>query len=139
MSGQSVSKEININPPPALFSDVAETTGLDFAHFNGMTGKMYLPEIMGAGSAMFDFDNDGDLDVFLVQGKMLDPDDSAKAVFPWTSKTAPTGRLFRNDLTLDKDGKPILKFVDVTVKSKIVADGYGFGIAVGDIKQRRLQ
>jgi len=54
-----------------VFKDVAEQVGLRFQHYNGMTGKFYLPEITGSGAALFDFDNDGDLDVFLVQGNVL--------------------------------------------------------------------
>ena len=49
------------------FSDVAEASGLHFTHVNGMSGKFYYPEIIGSGVALFDCDNDGDLDVFLVQ------------------------------------------------------------------------
>ena len=56
-----------------IFKDVAEQVGLRFQHYNGMTGKFYLPEITGSGAALFDFDNDGDLDVFLVQGNVLEP------------------------------------------------------------------
>ena len=42
--------------------------GLAFTHVNGATGQYYMAEMMGAGVALFDYDNDGDLDVFLVQG-----------------------------------------------------------------------
>ena len=56
-----------------VFKEVAEQVGLRFQHYNGMTGKFYLPEITGSGGALFDFDNDGDLDVFLVQGNVLEP------------------------------------------------------------------
>ena len=55
------------------FTDQAEASGLDFVHFNGMTGRFYQPEIMAPGAALFDFDNDGDLDVYLVQSRMLGP------------------------------------------------------------------
>ncbi|MGH9802046.1 MAG: CRTAC1 family protein, partial [Blastocatellia bacterium] len=102
----------------------AEQTGLLFQHYNGLTGKYHLPEIMGAGAAFFDFDNDGDPDVYLPQGAPLETS-SAK----WTGKGELRGRLFRNDLT--KDGK--LKFTDVTEASGILATGYGIGVAVGDI------
>src|SRR5262249_32828083 len=50
------------------FIEAAAATGLTFTHVNGATGQYYMPEQMGAGVALFDYDNDGDLDVFLVQG-----------------------------------------------------------------------
>jgi hypothetical protein len=118
----------------SIFKDVTEETGLRFQHYNGMTGKFYLPEIMGSGAALFDFDNDGDLDVFIVQGSVLEPGGKAgDTLFPWRGSESPRGRLFRNDLVIGEDGRRILKFTDVTEKSGIVATGYGMGAAVGDI------
>jgi enediyne biosynthesis protein E4 len=118
----------------AIFDEVAEKAGLNFRHYNGMTGKLYLPEIMGAGAALFDYDNDGDLDVFLVQGAVLEPGSKPnETLFPWRDVEPPRGRLFRNDLEIAKDGSRKLRFVDVTQKSGIVATGYGMGVAVGDI------
>lgn len=117
-----------------IFKDIAEESGLIFTHYNGMTGKLYLPEIMGSGAALFDFDNDGDLDVFIVQGKVLEPNvKPEKTIFPWANSEPPIGRLFRNDLTINADGSRTIKFTDVTKKSGIVADGYGYGVATGDV------
>jgi hypothetical protein len=117
-----------------LFKDVAEPSGLKFQHYNGMTGKFYLPEIMGSGAALFDFDNDGDLDVFLVQGNVLEPNSQPqKTLFPWRGTEPPRGKLFRNDL-----GRAGLSFTDVTQSSGIVATGYGMGAAVGDINNDGL-
>ena len=118
------SQDITAKPKPSpsqtpapLFTDRATASGLSFTHFNGMTGKLDLPEIMGSGSAFFDYDNDGDLDVFLVQGMVLEPGKTLKdAVFPWTGKGKPTGRLFRNDLN---PKTKTLKLTDVTEESGI--------------------
>jgi len=119
---------------PPIFRELPDTAGLKFRHYNGMTGKFFLPEVMGAGVALFDFDNDGDLDVFVVQGTTLEPGNQpAGTLFPWRGPGEPRGRLFRNDLVVTKDGSRTLRFTDVTEKSGIVADGYGMGVAVGDI------
>jgi enediyne biosynthesis protein E4 len=109
-----------------LFKEVAEQVGLKFQHYNGMTGKFYLPEITGSGVALFDFDNDGDLDVFLVQGNVLEPNSRPNGTL--------SGKLFRNELIPSKT----LSFTDVTQKSGIVANGYGMGAAVGDINNDGL-
>src|ERR1044072_2712328 len=112
-----------------VFKETAEQVGLKFQHYNGMTGKFYLPEITGSGGALFDFDNDGDLDVFLAQGNVLEPNTQAgNTLFPWRGTESPRGRLFRNDL---RSGK--LTFTDVTQQNGIVATGSGMGVAVGDI------
>ena len=118
-------------PDPGVewFTDAAATSGLDFVHFNGMSGRFYQPEIMGPGAALLDYDNDGDLDVYLVQGDVLGSDPPL-AVRPdgW-----PGDRLYRNDLTADAGGVPAPRFTDVTRESGIGARGYGMGVATGDI------
>jgi hypothetical protein len=122
-----------INAQP-VFDEVAENVGLKFRHYNGMTGKFFLPEIMGAGVGLFDYDNDGDTDVYLVQGSVLEPaDKTGGTMFPWRDAVSPRGRLFRNDLQIDKSGRRTIQFSDVTEKSGIVATGYGMGVATGDI------
>jgi enediyne biosynthesis protein E4 len=127
----SASKSQSQSPSP-VFEEVAVKVGLKFQHYNGMTGKFFLPEIMGAGGALFDFDNDGDLDVFLVQGSTFEAAEQAtKTLFPWSGTGKPQSRLFRNDLVASKGSR--LAFSDVTETSTIVSKGYGMGVAVGDI------
>ena len=112
-----------------LFREGAEEFGLKFHHFAGTTGQYYMPEIMGSGVALFDYDNDGDLDVYLVQGTMLDPTQNPlNAKIPPPPGWKPGNRLFRN--LLSETGK--LAFVDVTEKAGVGHVGYGMGVAVGD-------
>src|ERR1043166_4188322 len=114
------------------FSEAAKASGLEFTHFNGMSGELYYPEIMAPGVALLDFDNDGDLDVYIVQGQMLGPGKTMKDVtYPYTGELR--DRLFRNDLVVNADGTRTLKFTDVTDQSRIDVRTYGMVVAAGDI------
>jgi hypothetical protein len=109
-----------------LFVESAAEAGLTFTHVSGASGRYYIAEEMGAGAALFDYDSDGDLDVFLVQGGPLGGDVTPSRGAP------PTSRLFRNDLTGPGDGRPALHFTDVTERAGVGLDAYGMGAAVGD-------
>jgi hypothetical protein len=111
-----------------LFVEVASTVGLDFMHVNGATGQYYMPEVMGAGVALFDYDNDGDLDVFLVQSGPLGSPAPSR---PPGEPRGETSKLFRNDLKV-VDGKRTLRFTDVTARSGLGLHAYGMGAAVAD-------
>jgi hypothetical protein len=111
---------------PPIFREMAAEAGLNFHHLNGATGQHYMPEIMGPGVAVFDYDNDGDLDIYLVQGNRLDA--SAKLLNPPPAGWKPGNRLFKN--LLAETGE--LRFVDVTEKAGVGHVGYGMGVAAGD-------
>src|SRR5690606_18915362 len=81
-----------------------------------------------------DFDNDGDLDVYLIQGQMLGPAKSlADALLPPRMPLPLTDRLFRNDLEVHADGSRTLRFTDVSAGSGLDVRSYGMGVATGDI------
>ena len=98
--------------------DRAQELGLDFVHVNGMTGDHYMVEMMGAGGALFDYDNDGDLDAYLVQGNTLEGEPDPEQ----------HDRLYRNDLV--ETGH--LHFTNVTEAAGLHPTGYGMGVTVGD-------
>ena len=122
-----------VSPETAIFTDMAEDAGIDFVHFNGMSGAYYYCEPVGSGAAMFDYDNDGDLDIYIVQGNMLGQGKkAADALFPPRGPLPPKDRLYRNELVGKNGGSSKLRFTDVTEKSGIDARGYGMGVAAGD-------
>ena len=113
-------------PTPAspLFVEAAAQSGLTFTHVSGASGQYYMAEQMGAGAALFDYDGDGDLDVYLVQSGRLAEGGGTAA--------ASTSRLFRNDLAIAADGTRTLRFTDVTERAGVGARTYGMGAATGD-------
>jgi len=115
--------------PNDIVEEIATRIDLDFTHFNGMSGEFYIVEIMGGGAALLDYDGDGDLDVYLVQGHMLGKGKSlAEYLLEPQPESALRDRLFRNDLEAGGE----LQFTEVTSESRIDARGYGMGVTVGD-------
>jgi hypothetical protein len=108
---------------PGNFVDVTAKSRVAFLGRASHTSRKYLIETMGSGVALFDYDNDGLLDIFLVNGAPL-TDPTAKGTIP--QKTGPEywNRLFHQK----KDGT----FEDVTVKSGLQGAGYGMGVAAAD-------
>jgi len=102
--------------PPIRFEDIAEKAGIHFVTENSPTPEKHQPETMPAGIALFDYDGDGLLDIYLVNG----------AEMPSLKKTGPKyyNRLYHNN----GDGT----FTDVTEHAGVAGAGYGMGVAVGD-------
>lgn len=105
--------------PPAAeapwFEEVAAAAGVTFGHSSGHHGRFLMPEINTGGAGLLDFDNDGLLDVFLVNGGFADP----------TRPGPPGHRLYRN-----LGG---WRFADVTAEARAGANaGYGMGVACAD-------
>jgi len=97
------------------FRDVTAQAGIRFAHNNGAFGKKWLPETMGPGCAFLDYDNDGYVDILLVNGQD----------WPGHAKSgATTMKLYHNN----HDGT----FTDVTQKAGLAVPMFGLGVAVGD-------
>jgi hypothetical protein len=131
IAGAALADQVATSP---IFVDEAASSGLDFVHFNGMSGEFYFPEMTGQGGALLDFDGDGDLDAYLVQGAMLGPGKTlVDALVPPVGPLPPSDRLYRNDLSVGESGLLEPRFVDVTATSGLAAaTGYGMGVATGD-------
>lgn len=105
------------------FVDITERSGIHFRHLASHTSKKYLPETMGAGVALFDYDNDGRLDAFFVNGAPLS-DPTPKGTIPQKSGPPSWNRLYHQ--------KPDGTFEDVTERAGLQGAAYGMGVAVGD-------
>lgn len=105
------------------FVDVTPPSGTHFQYQSSHTKKKYLLETMGPGVALFDYDNDGRLDIFVVNGAPLN-DAMAKGAIPQKAGPSYWNRLYHQKA----DGT----FEDVTEKAGLEGVGYGMGVAVGD-------
>jgi hypothetical protein len=103
--------------PPGFFTDVCQKLGLDFVHEPGVEGGYFMPESLAGGGAFLDYDGDGDLDVYLINGAYRDP--AKRRARPLRN------RLFQQG----SDGT----FRDVTDAAGIGNEGFGMGVAVGDM------
>ena len=115
---------------PVTFADFSARSGINFKHEASPTSIKYLPETMGAGVGLIDFDNDGRLDVFFTNGaEILDPMPKDKLL------EKPNARFWNRLYHQKADGT----FEDVTEKAGVKGEGYGFGVAVADFDKDGFQ
>jgi len=108
---------------PGKFVDITAASGINFQYQASHTSRKYLLETMGPGVALFDYDNDGLLDIFVVNGAPL-ADPMRKGAIPQKDGPKYWNRLYHQK----KDGT----FEDVTEKAGLQGAGYGMGVAAGD-------
>lgn len=108
-----------------LLEDVTSQTGIDFVHSDGGTGKHYLFETVCAGVATLDYDGDGWMDIYFINGRRLNGGQPTAPLDRDTTSPPLTNRLYRN-----LGG---WRFVDVTEQAGVGDTGYGLGVCAGDV------
>jgi enediyne biosynthesis protein E4 len=111
------------SPSPVTFADVTAQSGINFRHNASPTSQKYLPETMGGGVALLDYDGDGRLDIFFTNGAALS-DPMPKGAQPDKREPRFWNRLYRQ--------KPDGTFEDVTERAGLRGEGYSMGAAAGD-------
>jgi hypothetical protein len=108
---------LGLVPDGDVFVDVAAESGIDFVHYNAATNEKYMIESIGSGGGFFDYDGDGDVDIYLVNGSPL----------PGSAETSepPANALYRND----GEGK----FTEVASAAGVDHTGWGMGMTAADI------
>jgi len=102
-------------PSPIQLHDVSRQSGIQFVHTDGSSGRRYIVESIASGVATLDYDSDGDLDIYFLNGAPLPGS---------PTNPPPRNALYRNDGGL--------KFTDVTLAAGVGDTGYGLGVCVGD-------
>jgi enediyne biosynthesis protein E4 len=113
-----ISAPSTVAVPHLPFTDVTKSAGILFSHENGADGEKLLPETMGSGCAFFDFDNDGDQDILLVNSMRWNWDERPR-------EQPATMALYRND--------GLGQFDDATAEAGLDVSFYGMGVATGDM------
>ena len=102
--------------PDVFFDEVPPSaSGIQWKHVGGLSTEMYLPETIGPGCAFLDYDNDGWMDIYLVNSGPCDF---------YSPRVPPRNALYRNN----RNGT----FTDVTAQAGVTGNAYGMGVAVGD-------
>jgi hypothetical protein len=100
---------------PIVFTDVTATSGVDFDHMDGSSGQLYIAETVASGLATLDYDGDGLIDIYFINGGILKGD---------TTGRNPRNQMFRN--------LGNWRFEEVTDSTGVGDTGHGLGVAVGD-------
>ncbi len=120
LMGAAAQQTVGVAPK---FVDVTNERGIRFKGVAAHTSRKYLLETMGSGVALFDYDNDGRLDIFAVNGAPL-ADPTPPGSIPRKTGADSWNRLYHQ--------KPDGTFEDVTERAGLQGNGYGMGVAVGD-------